>query len=122
LEDILNVLLMAEKATAQAEDNRTMPGNKGLERGFLALGRKPMEQLPVGCAVVTGQLSKVAEDQIQPSVGHNLWFSHKPCVSSTLIVPGTAKVAKFSAGLPLPCRLGLGECIRWRILDLLEWV
>ena len=24
--------------------------------------------------------------------------------------------------LPLPCRLGLGRCRRWSILELLEWV
>ena len=24
--------------------------------------------------------------------------------------------------LPLPCRLGIGNCLRWSVLELLEWV
>jgi len=28
----------------------------------------------------------------------------------------------FSDRIPLPCRLGLGNCPRWSVLELLEWV
>jgi predicted DNA-binding transcriptional regulator AlpA len=28
----------------------------------------------------------------------------------------------YTDRIPLPCRLGIGKCYRWSILELLEWV
>jgi hypothetical protein len=28
----------------------------------------------------------------------------------------------YTDRIPLPCRLGLGKCCRWSVLELLEWV
>ena len=28
----------------------------------------------------------------------------------------------YTDRIPLPCRLGLGKCMRWSVLELLEWV
>ncbi len=28
----------------------------------------------------------------------------------------------YTDRIPLPCRLGLGNCLRWSVLELLEWV
>jgi hypothetical protein len=28
----------------------------------------------------------------------------------------------YTDRIPLPCRLGIGRCFRWSILELLEWV
>lgn len=28
----------------------------------------------------------------------------------------------YTDRVPLPCRLGLGKCFRWSVLELLEWV
>ena len=28
----------------------------------------------------------------------------------------------YTDRIPLPCRLGLGQCYRWSVLELLEWV
>jgi hypothetical protein len=51
---------MAQNPAAQTEDSRSMPLDKHFEGSLFMLGGKPVQELPVGCLAVTGQLANVA--------------------------------------------------------------
>src|SRR6185369_10635941 len=38
------------------------------------------------------------------------------------VAPEVVTYLAYTDRIPLPCKLGLGNCLRWNVLELLDWV